>query len=256
MPDQQPALDEPQVLGRQRLDRLAQLLQRRLARQLADHVALAGGDRQLGADRRRALGDHREHLDAVEPHADGAVADDLARRRTGRSRRRASGPDASPPSSGSIGDDSVRKRSTASVGNVTGSASRIAPSAPDEVRHAGQRAGALLELLDGRVERRRRAVAEARRPHRHRGAAFDLPPVADHAARAAADQAVRAEDLVHRREHRVGRREDAPATRTRPRARMARRRARRPPPTPPRAPRCARPGRSRGRFRCGRPWSC
>ena len=64
-------------------------------------------------------------------------------------------PDASPPSSGSIGEDSVRKRSTASVGNVTGSASRIAPSAPAEVGHAGQRAGALLELLDRRVERRR-----------------------------------------------------------------------------------------------------
>ena len=100
-------------------------------------------------------------------------------------------PDASPPSSGSIGDDSVRKRSTASVGKVTGSASRIAPSAPGQVGHAGQRAGALLELLDRRVERRRAALAEARRPHRHRGAALDLAPVADHATRAAPDQALR-----------------------------------------------------------------
>ena len=71
--DEQAALDEPEVLGRELLDRLAQLLERGLAGQLADHVALAGGDRQLGADRRRALGDHREHLDAVEAHADRAV---------------------------------------------------------------------------------------------------------------------------------------------------------------------------------------
>ena len=79
-PHQQPALDEPQVLGRQRLDRLAQLLERRLAGQLADHVALARRDRQLRADRRRALGDARQHLDAVEPHADRAVVDDARRR--------------------------------------------------------------------------------------------------------------------------------------------------------------------------------
>ena len=217
--DQQPALDEPEVLGRERLDRLAQLLQRRLARQLADHVALGGGDRQLGADRRRALRDHRQHLDAVEPHADRALGDDLvADEQHGRRRRRVR-PDASPPSSGSSGAASVRKRSTASVGNVTGSASRIAPSAPDEVRHAGQRAGALLELLDRRVERRRGAVAEARRPDRDRGARLDLAPVADHAARAAPDQPVRGEDLVDRLERRLRRRRGAPRRRRRSRDR-------------------------------------
>ena len=41
----------------------------------------------------------------------------------------------------------------------------------------GQRAGALLELLDDGVERRRRAVAELGRPDGDRGAVLDLAPV-------------------------------------------------------------------------------
>ena len=76
-PHQQPALDERQVLRRQRLDRLAQLLERRPPRQLEDHVALGGGDRQLGPDRRRALRHARQQLDAVQPHPDRALVDHL-----------------------------------------------------------------------------------------------------------------------------------------------------------------------------------
>ena len=108
-----------------------ELLERRLAGQLADHVALAGGDRQLGADRGGALGDHRQHLDAVEPHPDRAVATRPPRRRTGRSRRRACGRRPARPAAAASARTRVRKRRTASVGKVTGSASRIAPSAPD-----------------------------------------------------------------------------------------------------------------------------
>ena len=255
-PDQQPALHEPQVLGRELLDRLAQLLQRGLAGQLADHVALAGGDRQLGPDRRRALRDHRQHLDAVQPHADRAVADDLVADEQHRSRRRASGPEASPPSSGSIGEDSVRKRSTASVGKVTGSASRIAPSAPARSGHAGQRAGALLELLDRRVERRgacrrrgspptptprtrprSRARGRSRRPRRSRSGSsgastsWIASSTASGAARIAPETNTTASS------------QGAPSSSDgRRRRRLERRRAR-------------GPGRSRGRFRCGRAWS-
>ena len=255
-PDQQPALDEPQILGRQLLDRLAQLLQRRLARQLADHVALAGGDRQLGPDRRRALRDHRQHLDAVQPHADRAVVDDLVAEEQDRSRRRRVRPDASPPSSGSIGVDSLRNRSTASVGKVTGSASRIAPPAPARSGHPGQRAGALLELLDRGVERRRACPSPRFAAHTDTADPASISrPCADHAARAAADQLLRREHLVDRLEHRLGRREQRRRTRTRPPRSHAAPPSSRPPPTPPRAPRRAGRARSTGRCRCGRTWN-
>ena len=42
-----------------------------------DHVALGGGHRELRADGRRALRDARQDLDAVEAHADGALAEHL-----------------------------------------------------------------------------------------------------------------------------------------------------------------------------------
>ena len=90
------------------------------------------------------------------------------------------------------------------MGNVTGSASRIAPSAP--LRSAIPVSAPVpdLDLLDGGVERGRGAVAERRRPHRHRGAVLDLAPVADHAARAAADQRVGRQQLVDGLEHQLG----------------------------------------------------
>ena len=221
-PDEQPALDEPQVLGRELLDRLAQLLQRRLARQLADHVALAGGDRQLGADRRRALGDHRQHLDAVQPHADRAVADDLvADEQHGLVVERPR-PEASPPSSGSIGVDSVRKRRTASVGKVTGSASRIAPSAPDRSAMPVSAPVPSSSSSTVGVERRRRAVARGSRP----------TPTPRSRPRSPAR----------------GR------SRRRRRSRSARRArgSRGSPPAPPRAPRASRPRRTRPRGRRAR----
>ena len=76
-----------------------------------------------------------------------------------------------------------------------------------QIRHAGQRAGALLELLHDRVERRGRAAVELRRPDRHGGALLDLASRADHAARGAADELARGECLVDRLQHRLGRRE-------------------------------------------------
>ena len=76
-PHQQPAVDEVAVLLGEAVDRLAQLGERGLAGELADDVAVGGRDGQLGADRRGALRDARQHLDAVEAHADRAAVDDL-----------------------------------------------------------------------------------------------------------------------------------------------------------------------------------
>ena len=80
------------------------------------------------------------------------------------------------------------------------------------------------------------AVAETGREHRDGGAALDLAPVADHAAGAAADQALRGQDLVDRLEHGVGCREDAPGDEHDRELAAPRRRARRTPPRRPRAP--------------------
>jgi hypothetical protein len=56
-PHQQPAVDQVAVVVGEALDRLAQLRERRLARQLADDVPVGRGDRQLRPDRGGALGD-------------------------------------------------------------------------------------------------------------------------------------------------------------------------------------------------------
>ena len=99
----------------------------------------------------------------------------------------------------------------------------------------------------------RAAVAERRRPHRHRRAVLELAPRADHAAGAAADQLRRAQRLVHGLEHRLRRRQVRPGgehdrrsqrSPSRPRAAAA----------PPRAPPRAGRARWRGRCRCGRAW--
>ena len=153
-------------------------------------VALGGGDRQLRADRRGALGDARQHLDAVEAHADRAAARRPRRRRTARSALRRSRADR-PPSTGTAGWVSARWRSTGSVGKLSGSGSSIAASAPS--RSGMPDREALVGLLDRLgVERGGRAAAERGRPDRHGGAVLDLAAVAEHAARAAAGELVRA----------------------------------------------------------------
>ena len=188
-----------------------------------------------------------------KPHADRAVGRRRRRRRTGRSRRRASAPEARPPSSGSIGEDS-RQEAQDGVGRERhGIGEQDRAVGAGQVGHAGQRAGALLELLDGRVEGRRRAVAERGRPHRDgrarprsRGSCPITPP---------APQPIRLlgrEHLVDRLQRRLRRREDRPrdehdgeltrlAAERRGGGRRGLERGR---------PRVRR--RSRGRFRCGR----
>ena len=88
-PDQQAAGDQRAIGGVELLDHRAYAVERRAARQLADDVALGLGDRQLGADRRRALRDARQQLDVVEAHADGAAVDAPRRRGTATPSRRA-----------------------------------------------------------------------------------------------------------------------------------------------------------------------
>ena len=202
----------------------------------------ARGDRQLRPDRRGALRDARQDLDAVEAHADGA-------RRCSTSSPRKSGvsasgerAEASPPSSGSIGAARDSSRSTASVGNVYGSESSSAPAAPRQVGQAAEHAVAVAERLDLGVERRRLAAVERRRPDGDRGALLDLARLADHAARAAADQRRRARAPRARPRASPRARPGARRPRTRRRGRRRGRRARRARPRPPRRRRSAASG--------------
>ena len=129
MPISRPPWTSARSSGRQGLDRLAQLLERRLARQLGDDVAVGGGDRQLRPDRRGALRHARQQLDAVEPHADRALVDHLLaeEQRGGAARHPRRGEAADHRDGGrrlrQVAQDGVG-------GNVAGSASMIAPSAP------------------------------------------------------------------------------------------------------------------------------
>ena len=190
-----------------------------------DDVAVGGGDRQLRPDRRGALRDARQHLDAVEPHADRALVDHLLAEEQRAWRRRPPAPRRGRRAPGTAGAASDRKRSTASVGNVAGSASMITPAAPVEVRHPRERAGALLDLLDDGVERRRRRRRRAARP-RPRPRCPPRPRAARRSRRP--------------RRSRRARRARAP---------------RGPPRAPPRAPRGACRRRTRPRGRTARPSS-
>ena len=71
-------------------------------------MAVGRGDRQLRPDRRGALRDARQHLDAVEPHADRAVARRPRRRRTARPRPSSVRALDSPPSTGTPGAASAQ----------------------------------------------------------------------------------------------------------------------------------------------------
>ena len=116
----------------------------------------------------------------------------------------------------------------ASVGNVYGSASRIAPAAPVEVRQPVERRRRLVVArLDRGVERRRRARRRARRPTPPRRCPCSTSlAVAEHAAGAAADQppGARATSCDAPRASPRARRGGRPR-RTRPRRRTAGRRA-------------------------------
>ena len=82
IPSSSPLATSALLVGVERLDRLAQRVERGPARELADDVPVGRGDRQLRADRRRALRDARQHLDAV------AGARRRRRRRTSSSPRK------------------------------------------------------------------------------------------------------------------------------------------------------------------------
>jgi hypothetical protein len=73
---------EQEAFGRQGLlvvvevfDHLAEAVEGGLRRELRDHVALGAGDRHLGAYRRRALRDARQHFDAAEAYRHRALVD-------------------------------------------------------------------------------------------------------------------------------------------------------------------------------------
>src|SRR5215211_5291803 len=207
-PDQQPALDHLELLGRERLDRLAQRHQRRPAGQLLDHVAVGGGDRELRPYRGRTLRDAREHLDAVEPDADGALVEHLLAHEEDGAVAGASGGE--PAEQGDhrrrIGEEAQHRvgRERRRVGEQDRAGGAV------EVRHAGQRTGALFELLDGRMEGHGAAIAQVRRPDRDRRALLDLPVGTDHAAGAAAHELLGHQRLVDRLEQRLGHAEVQP----------------------------------------------
>ena len=250
---QQPAGDELALLLGELVDRLAQLLERGLAGELADDVALGRRDGQLGADRRRALRDARQQLDAVEAHADGARVDDLVaveqhravvgRARGGRRRR-------APAAAASRRRGSAaRRRSGRRTGRRAGSrrprrrgragptARRSPPRAPRPWR--GTARLAVVAERGGPDRRRRsrprpRARRRARRRRRSRSASrgasisWTASSVASGAARC------------------------APEANTTARSQEPLARARGPPRTPPRARPPERRASWRGRCRCGR----
>ena len=82
MPSSRPDADERALALVELLEDLAQLGQRRLARQLLDDLPVGAGDRQLGAERCRALGDARQERYALEDQPHGASLDDTTRRET------------------------------------------------------------------------------------------------------------------------------------------------------------------------------
>ena len=196
-----------------------------------DHVALGRGHRQLGPDRRRALRDARQQLDAVEAQrrprrsrttsspwkSSGAAVQGRARSRCRRA-------------TGTPGARAASSRSTRSVGNDrgpgagsrprrrvrSGSPSTREPSSPSTPSRGTARAV---------------AAVERRRPDRDRGAALDLAPRRRARRLRRSRRAARRERLVHaleraprarrgapRREHDARRRRGSPPS---PRARPA-----------------------------------
>ena len=252
MPIEQAALDQPQILGRERLDRLAQLLERRPAGQLSDHVALAGRDRQLGADRRGALGDHRQHLDAVEPDAHRAFGDDLVadeqhRLVVGRAAR------GEPAEQRQQRGGSLRKRRTASVGNV----SRVGEQ-DRRRRRRSDRPCRSARPCPPRAPRPRmkrapqcppRGSPPTARPRMPPSISRPRPitPPAPHPISASGASTSWIAASVGLRQ-----RPDSRPRRRPRRGRSAHRRGRRRRRPPPPVPRCAGRGPSRGRCRCGR----
>ena len=203
---QQPALDEPEIVDGQRLDRLAQLLERRAARQLADDRPLAGGDRQLRPDRRGALRDAGQDLDAVEAHADGAGGHDLLaeqERRLGV--RRAGRGETAEQRQHRRGGRELAQHRVGREGERIGQQQRARGAG--QVRQPAEHALALAERLDLGVEGHRLAAVERRGPDRDRRALLDLAHLADHARGAAADELRGRERLVDALERRLRRRE-------------------------------------------------
>ena len=174
-------------------------------RELVDDPSLASRDRQLGPDRRRALGHARQQLDAVEAHADRTAADDLlAEEQRGLAAQRAG--------AGHTAEHGHARRARMQLGQHRVGRKRVrigqqdGPAGTREVRHAADR-DAVLDLLDLGMKRRHDPVVERRRPHRHGRAALDLAAVPDDAARAAADQDVRREHVVDALDRGLGGRE-------------------------------------------------
>jgi tRNA dimethylallyltransferase len=194
-PHQQTALDEPQVLGGQRLDRLAQLLERGPAGQLGDDVAVRRGDGQLRPERRGALRDARQHFDAVQAHAHRALEDDV-----GAPEEHSAAVQRTPR-----GEPAEQRHHRRAVGEepqdrvgreARGVREQDRGRRTAQIGHPGQRSGVLLELLHRRAERGGGALAEMGGPDRHRRAALDFALGADDAARATPDQLVGCEGLV------------------------------------------------------------
>ena len=193
----------------ERLDRLAQLVERRAARRARaitwPSAAVIVSSGPIGAAPCETQGSIStpSSRTPTAPPSTHLVAEEQRRRR-----RRASRADASPPSTGTPASRSARKRSTASVGNENGSASRIAPAAPSRSGSPVSAPDALLELLDRRrgtaSPRRRRATPPRPTPRcrpRPRARRPSTPPAPQPTS------VVGRERLVDALERRLGRRE-------------------------------------------------
>ena len=218
--------------------------------ELVDHVALGRGDRQLAAERRRALRDARKHLDAAQAHADRALVVHLIADRTARPRRPASARSRARRAPGRPGVARPARRAPRSVGNEYGSESMNRAAGAVEL---GQPARAtptsIVSSLVGHVSVERLGLAgaaEATRPTPATAVSrLELATRAEHAAgrRSRPALAARARSARPRASPRA--RAGARRSRTRPRDRRRHGRAAAPSRSPPRLRPRAGPGESR-----------
>jgi hypothetical protein len=201
-PDEQPVGDHVALALAERVDDLAHLVERRHARERRDHVPVRAGDGHLRPQRGGALRDARQHVDVVEAHADGARLEQLlaVEQRPG-------------PVQGArardAADDRHARRPLGEVAQQPVGREAVGIGQQHDRRRAvevGQPADLdpVLEALRLRVERLRAPAVEGGGPDDDGGPALDLARVAEDAARAAADDALGQQRLVHPLERRLG----------------------------------------------------
>ena len=195
MPEQQPAGHQRLLVGLEALDRLAQLVERGASGELADDVSLGRRHGQLGPHGRRPLRDARHHLDAGEGQADRTVGAQAVIHEQGGVAVEGAG-------AGDAAEHRDARGAARHLGQHEVGRERVGVREQDDARRLvevgqpadGDRVGTLGDV---EMEGLGATVAQRRSPNRHRRAALDLAPVADHAPGAAADEHRRRERLVH-----------------------------------------------------------